>query len=161
MCRQMIIIESGGRIGPLSVLYANRTWNRTEIRTRPSTRIRFCVRIAVRFRARFAGKPDRYPIIHLTTITMLYKHISENTNSKNDLLPLLAANRTPNRTPILCCKSQGRFHVPALWKLPRTRNRKTIAISYANRTLNRSCNQPLRPNYFINRTSLILMKRAT
>jgi hypothetical protein len=39
MCRQMVVIESRWRIGSLSVLYANRTWNRTEICTRIRTRV--------------------------------------------------------------------------------------------------------------------------
>ena len=41
-----------------------------------STRVRFRVRIAVRFLVRFAWKLDRDPILHLSPITTVCKHIS-------------------------------------------------------------------------------------
>jgi hypothetical protein len=66
----------------------------------PSTHERIRVRFPVRFHARFAGRPDRDPNLHLTSITMVCLHISAKTNRKLTCGTPLAANRIPNCTPI-------------------------------------------------------------
>jgi hypothetical protein len=81
----------------------------------PSTRVRIRVRFRVRFHAQFAGKPDRDPIILLSPITIIGKHISAKKIIKSNSGTPLAANRTPNRMPIRTPNRTCRRPLSNLW----------------------------------------------